>query len=79
MTPEVCRMAIDHGFLPMENINLLVLDECHRATGNDPYVQIMEIYKNTNPNSRPRVLGLTASVVNNQVCIPSPHRTAALN
>ncbi|XP_028968733.1 endoribonuclease Dicer [Galendromus occidentalis] len=68
MTPEVCRIAIDHGFLPMENINLLVLDECHRATGDDPYVKIMENYANLGDKSRrPRILGLTASVVNAKV------------
>ncbi|XP_028968740.1 endoribonuclease Dicer [Galendromus occidentalis] len=74
MTPEVCRIAVDHGFIPLENINLLVLDECHRATGVDPYVKIMENYKNLNANDRPRILGLTASVVNAQVSARFPSR-----
>lgn len=67
MTPEICRIAISHDILPIENINLLILDECHRATGNDPYVQIMQSYSTVPPAKRPRVLGLTASVVNDQV------------
>ncbi|OQR67288.1 endoribonuclease Dicer-like [Tropilaelaps mercedesae] len=66
MTPAVFKNVLLHGFMSLDRVNLLVLDECHRATGDDPYVGIMKIYKEIPTDERPRVLGLTASVVNSQ-------------
>lgn len=71
MTPAVFLNSLDHGFISLERVNLLVFDECHRATGDDPYVGIMKLYKELPKNTQPRVLGLTASVVNSQVCYRS--------
>lgn len=49
-------------------MNLLVLDECHRATGKNPYVQIMQNhYRDLQPSEKPKILGLTASVLNGMV------------
>jgi hypothetical protein len=46
----------------MEKFNLLVIDECHYATGNHAYAVLMKkFYHTTSPDKRPRVLGLTAS------------------
>lgn len=45
----------------MENVNLIIFDECHHATGDDDYPALMNKHydKCSNP---PRVLGLTASI-----------------
>lgn len=45
----------------MDQVNLLIFDECHHATGSDPYARIMQDYY---PSCRklPRILGLTASI-----------------
>lgn len=49
-------------FFSMSKTNLVVLDECHYATGSHGYARIMEMfYYRTPVNKRPRVLGLTAS------------------
>lgn len=45
----------------MDKVNLLIFDECHHATGNDPYATIMRNYYLSGRNS-PRILGLTASI-----------------
>ena len=46
----------------MSKFNLLVIDECHYATGNHAYSIIMrKFYHSTPKDERPRVLGLTAS------------------
>lgn len=45
----------------MDKVNLLIFDECHHATGNDPYATIMKNHYLPGPNS-PRILGLTASI-----------------
>jgi len=45
-----------------ERINLLIVDECHYASGEHGYASIMKnFYHRLPPESRPRVLGLTAS------------------
>jgi hypothetical protein len=46
----------------MKRFNLLVIDECHYATGNHPYADIMNKFYHSIPEEeRPHVLGLTAS------------------
>jgi hypothetical protein len=46
----------------MSKFNLLVVDECHYATGNHPYSLIMNKFYHTIPKEdRPHILGLTAS------------------
>ncbi|XP_028966508.1 endoribonuclease Dicer [Galendromus occidentalis] len=64
MTPAILYNAACHGFIPLNKISLIVMDECHRATGDDNYVSIMKLYKDLQPQDRPRVLGLTGSVIN---------------
>lgn len=73
MTPAVFKNVLFHGFMSLERVNLLVFDECHRATGDDPYVGVMKLYKEVPKNAQPRVLGLTASVVNSQVDVYSSY------
>ena len=46
----------------LERVDLLILDECHHCTKNAPYAILMrEYYHPLVEESRPRVLGLTAS------------------
>jgi hypothetical protein len=46
----------------MNRFNLLVIDECHYATGNHAYAVIMKKFYHPTPvEDRPHVLGLTAS------------------
>jgi len=43
MTPQILLDALRKAFLRMEMICLIVIDECHRATGNHPYTKIMKV------------------------------------
>jgi len=48
--------------LSMANVELLIIDECHYATGKHNYATILrEYYHKLAKKERPRVLGLTAS------------------
>ena len=60
--PQLLVDMIQHTFLRLEQINLLIFDECHHATGNHPYSQLLRLYQNQN-HSNIRLLGLTASIV----------------
>ncbi|CDW58313.1 Type III restriction enzyme, res subunit family p rotein [Trichuris trichiura] len=56
--------GLNHAFVAMEQFNVVVFDECHHATGNHPYCLAMNHYVRCPPDRRPRILGLTASVLN---------------
>nr|XP_037274583.1 endoribonuclease Dicer-like [Rhipicephalus microplus] len=66
MTPDVFKLIIHHGFLKMSRVNLLILDECHRAVKQHTYREVMRCMDVLEPHERPRVLGLTASVINSK-------------
>lgn len=40
--PQVLLNMLTHGYIKMENIALMVLDECHNARKNHVYAQIMK-------------------------------------
>lgn len=66
-TPEVVRAALSKAFLSLEQVALLVLDECHHCVKNHPMAQIMNVFYARLVESgapRPRILGLTASPIN---------------
>ncbi|MPC24342.1 Endoribonuclease dcr-1 [Portunus trituberculatus] len=55
-----------HSQMSLADVNLLILDECHHATGNHPMREIMRRYESLKahkPELCPRVLGLTACVI----------------
>ena len=48
-------------FLALTQVNLLIIDECHHSTGDDPYSKIIRNHYRS-PDASPRILGLTASI-----------------
>ncbi|KAL0920159.1 hypothetical protein M5K25_009276 [Dendrobium thyrsiflorum] len=68
MTPQILLNNLRHTFVKLEQIKLLVFDECHHARGKDPYACIMmEFYHphiRSNSINVPRILGMTASITN---------------
>ncbi|KAJ3678564.1 hypothetical protein LUZ60_002367 [Juncus effusus] len=62
MTPQILLDALRKAFITLEPIRLMILDECHNATGNHPYTRIMkEFYHST--IRKPSIFGMTASPV----------------
>lgn len=43
MTPQILLDALRKAFLSLEAVCLMIIDECHRATGNHPYTKIMKV------------------------------------
>ncbi|CAH1790780.1 unnamed protein product [Owenia fusiformis] len=67
MTAQIFLDVLNRGFLKLSHVNVLIFDECHQAVGNHPYVKIMSHYDDVRTDSdQPRVLGLTASLLNNK-------------
>ncbi|KAL8507745.1 hypothetical protein ACS0TY_018332 [Phlomoides rotata] len=67
MTPQILLDALRHTFITLDQIKVLIFDECHHAKGKHQYACIMkefyhrELLKN-NPQL-PRVFGMTASLI----------------
>ncbi|OIW14956.1 hypothetical protein TanjilG_30675 [Lupinus angustifolius] len=62
MTPQILLDALRKAFLSIEMICLMIIDECHRATGKHPYSKIMEEFYHK-ANEKPKIFGMTASPV----------------
>ncbi|KAI9112330.1 hypothetical protein K1719_016853 [Acacia pycnantha] len=62
MTPQILLDGLRKAFFKMKTVSLLVIDECHRASGNHPYVKIMKEFYHTSCD-KPKIFGMTASPV----------------
>ncbi|XP_027015698.2 endoribonuclease Dicer [Tachysurus fulvidraco] len=68
MTCNIFLHVLRFGVLPLSRINLVIFDECHLAITDHPYRDIMK--KCEDSPGCPRILGLTASILNGK-CDPS--------
>nr|XP_018899828.1 PREDICTED: endoribonuclease Dicer [Bemisia tabaci]XP_018899829.1 PREDICTED: endoribonuclease Dicer [Bemisia tabaci]XP_018899830.1 PREDICTED: endoribonuclease Dicer [Bemisia tabaci] len=64
MTAQIFQDLLSSNTMKLENVNLLIFDECHRAVQNHPMRQIMEQFEGLPVEKQPRVLGLTATLLN---------------
>lgn len=62
-TAQILLDLLNCGFISMRQINLLVFDEAHHAKKNHPYARIIKEHYLRERDSRPRILGMTASPV----------------
>ena len=68
MTAEVLHNCLASGFITIQEINLLILDEAHHTKKKHPYARIMRDFFMTVPETdRPRVFGTTASPVDAKI------------
>lgn len=64
-TAQVLVNLLQKGsqYITMARINVLILDECHKARRNHPYTKVMCHYDSADPAlGRPRVFGMTVRV-----------------
>ena len=67
MIHQIFLDLLNRAFIKPRQLNLIVFDECHHATKNHPYVQIMKVIKDAPVEERPRILGLSASLLGKKV------------
>ncbi len=67
MSRQIFLDILERGFIKPRQLNLIVFDECHHAAKNDPYVRIMKVIQDAPPEERPRILGLSASLLATKV------------
>ncbi|CAF0889921.1 unnamed protein product [Didymodactylos carnosus] len=61
ITSQLFLDVLCHKLFSLDDVNLLIFDECHHSAGNSSYAQIMNLHYD-DCNQKPRVLGLTASI-----------------
>ncbi|XP_047307514.1 dicer-like protein 4 [Impatiens glandulifera] len=63
MTPQILLHSLIHCLIRIEQIALLIFDECHYAQfdSNHPYAEIMKVFYKSDAVKLPRVFGMTAS------------------
>ena len=66
MTAQIFLDLLIHRYICLSQVNLLIFDECHHAKKRHPYRQIMQAFDSKRAD-HPKILGLTASVVNKKV------------
>ncbi|KAK5814983.1 hypothetical protein F5H01DRAFT_344684 [Linnemannia elongata] len=60
ITAQILFDILAHAFLGIDLCSLFIFDECHHATGNNPYRRIMtDFYPEA--QERPKIFGMTAS------------------
>ncbi|KAG6599127.1 Endoribonuclease Dicer-like 3a, partial [Cucurbita argyrosperma subsp. sororia] len=62
MTPQILLDALRKAYFRLGTVCLMIMDECHRATGNHPYTKIMKEFYHKSDN-KPKIFGMTASPV----------------
>ena len=68
MTAQVLMCLLNHNFMRIDQINLLVVDECHNVVKESPTRRVMEqVYRASSKGKPvPRILGLTAALFRKQ-------------
>ncbi|KAK7066036.1 hypothetical protein SK128_000916 [Halocaridina rubra] len=67
LTSQILLQLVLHGRLPLNKVNLIIMDECHHAVGNHPMREVLREYeklKDMHSKKCPHIMGLTASVIN---------------
>ncbi|CAN8252441.1 unnamed protein product [Cochlearia groenlandica] len=81
MTPQILLHNLQHCFIRMDCISLLILDECHHAQeqSKHPYAQIMKDFYEAEESQKPRVFGMTASPVVGKGSFQSENLSKSIN
>jgi endoribonuclease Dicer len=64
MTCQIFLNLLLHGYVQLPDVNLLIFDECHHAVNDQPMRQIMQQFEHCPRELQPRILGLTATLLN---------------
>ena len=67
MTSQIFLNLFTKGFLLASDIQLIIFDECHRAVENHAMREIMQYITNQRDLGTPRILGLSATILNGNI------------
>ena len=62
----VTKEFVSFFFSALNNVNLIIFDECHHASGDNQYASLMNKHYDS-CSDPPRILGLTASISSKKI------------
>jgi endoribonuclease Dicer len=62
-TAQLFLDAVKHSFISIQQLNVIVFDECHHGRMNHPYHELMKMFKYIPPHLQPRVIGLSGMLI----------------
>lgn len=62
-TAQLFLDAVKHSLISLEQLNVIVFDECHHGRMNHPYHELMKQFKYIDPPKQPRVIGLSGMLI----------------
>ncbi|XP_038213849.1 endoribonuclease Dicer isoform X2 [Zerene cesonia] len=69
MTSQILNDMLTHQYIRIQDINLIIFDECHHAVDDHPMRQVMKHFESCPVHEQPRILGLTATLLNSNVTL----------
>lgn len=58
MTSQILNDMLTHKYISVEEISLIIFDECHHAVDDHPMRSIMKHFEKIPKNNQPRILGM---------------------
>jgi endoribonuclease Dicer len=75
MTSQIFLDLLSKSNIQLYNVNLIIFDECHHAVKDHPMRLIMQRFEDYPLDQLPRVLGLSASLLNSNIKISNISNT----
>ena len=79
MTAQIFLDLLLRGIMLLSKVNLLIFDECHRAVKDHPMRQIMQRFEYCPIDQQPRILAMSATLLNANVKIAKIEQTLKVN
>lgn len=67
MTSQIFVNILSHGFIQLNQVNLIIFDECHHAVKDHPMRQVMKLFEIFRESDHPKILGLSATLLNSNI------------
>lgn len=62
-TAQLFLDAVKHSFISIDQLNVIIFDECHHGRMNHPYHELMKQFQYIDSNKHPRIVGLSGMLI----------------
>ncbi|XP_065369214.1 endoribonuclease Dcr-2 [Calliphora vicina] len=62
-TAQIFVDIVNHNLLKITDLSIVIIDECHHATGNHPMHEFLRAFQYCDQNKLPRIIGLTGVII----------------
>lgn len=62
-TAQIFVDIVNQNLIKITDLSIVIIDECHHATGNHPMHEFLGIFQRHPQNQLPRVVGLTGVLI----------------